>query len=195
MKELKLLALVSIDGYSSRINGDMDWVYDGDGNPLELYNFTSFFESIDHIVMNRRQYLTLRFHDHAWPVGGKQCHVLTGKGMPLPAADGGSALRPNQLIADEERGRGALHFIRELRQSPGEGAIWVMGDHRLTATLLQNDMIDEINVLRLPVTLGSGVSFLEGFGAETRWSLVKMKQYPTGAIHTRYQRTGEALAV
>jgi hypothetical protein len=56
MKELKLLAFVSIDGYSSRLNGDMDWVFNGLKSPLEVYDFTSFFNSIDRVVMNRMQY-------------------------------------------------------------------------------------------------------------------------------------------
>ncbi|MDR1980130.1 MAG: hypothetical protein LBQ39_00745 [Tannerellaceae bacterium] len=68
MKEQKLLAFVSIDGYSSRLNDDMDWVYNGDRSPLEVYDFTLFFNSIDHIVMNRIQYLSLHFQDYIWPI-------------------------------------------------------------------------------------------------------------------------------
>jgi dihydrofolate reductase len=193
MKELKLLTLVSIDGFSSRLNGCMDWVCDRGKSPLEQYDFASFFESIDCVVMNRMQYMSLRLQEYAWPIRDKQCFVLTGKGMPIPIIDG--ALRLNLLTADEERGKGALPFVHELQQSPGEGGIWVMGDHRLTGALMQNDMIDEINVLRIPIILGSGLPFSGDLGTETHWSLVKSVEYPNGAIHSCYHRLGQALAV
>jgi dihydrofolate reductase len=186
MKELKLLAFVSIDGYSSRLNGDMDWVYNGDRSPLEVYDFTSFFNSIDHIVMNRMQYLSLHFQDYIWPIRDKQCFVLTGKGSPVPISNRG-LLRFELLTSDDDNGKSALQYVRELCNQPGEGDIWVMGDYRLTAALLQHDLIDEINILRLPVTLGNGISFLTGFGAEKAWHLSQVSELAGGAILTRYR--------
>jgi dihydrofolate reductase len=188
MKELKLLSFVSIDGYSSRLNGDMDWVYSGtDKSPLEVYDFTPFFASIDRVVMNRMQYLALHFQDYVWPIRDKQCFVLTGKGAPVPIYSRG-LLRFELLTADDDNGKNALQYIRELRSQSGKGDIWVMGDFRLTAALLQQDLIDEINILRLPVTLGSGISFLAGFGAERSWQLCQVSECAGGAILTRYHR-------
>jgi dihydrofolate reductase len=63
-----------------------------------------------------------------------------------------------------------------------------MGDYRLTASLLQHDLIDEINILRLPVTLGSGISFLTGFGTERSWQLSQVSELAAGAVLTRYRR-------
>jgi dihydrofolate reductase len=187
MKELKLLAFVSIDGYSSRLNGDMDWVYNGDIDPLEVYDFTSFFASIDRVVMNRMQYLALHFQHYLWPIRDKRCFVLTGKGSPVPLYNR-SMLRFELLTSDDDNGKNTLHYISELRSQPGEGDIWVMGDYRLTAALLQHDLIDEINILRLPVTLGSGISFLAGFGAEKTWRLCQVSECAGGAVLTRYHR-------
>ncbi|MDR1880064.1 MAG: dihydrofolate reductase family protein [Tannerellaceae bacterium] len=193
MKELKLLAFVSIDGYSSRLNGDMDWVYSGDRSPLEVYDFTSFFASIDRVVMNRMQYLALHFQDYIWPIRDKRCFVLTGKGSPVPIYSRG-LLRFELLTGDDDNGKNTLQYVHELRSQSGEGDIWVMGDYRLTAALLQQDMIDEINILRLPVTLGSGISFLAGFGAERSWQLCQVSECAGGAILTRYHRFASASA-
>ncbi|MDR1919230.1 MAG: dihydrofolate reductase family protein [Tannerellaceae bacterium] len=193
MKTLKLLAPVSIDGYSSRVNIDMDWLRTEVENPLNDPTLTAFFDSIDCVVMNRMQYMSLRCQRYPFPIRNKPCFVLAGHDAPIPL-DGGFA-RMNLLTANEERGKGALEHIRDLQRTPGEGDIWVMGDFRLIAPLLQNDMIDEINILRVPILLGTGISFLSGFGNESHWSLVKTQQYPTGAILSRYCRTNEALAV
>jgi dihydrofolate reductase len=187
MKDLKLLAFVSIDGYSSRLNGDMDWVFNGLKSPLEVYDFTSFFNSIDRVVMNRMQYLTLHFQDYIWPIRDKECFVLTGKGSPVPMSNRG-LLRFELLTSDDDHGKNALQYVRELRTQPGQGDIWVMGDYRLTASLLQHDLIDEINILRLPITLGNGISFLTGFGTERSWQLSQVSELAAGAVLTRYRR-------
>jgi dihydrofolate reductase len=194
MKELKLLAFVSIDGYSSRLNGDMDWVYSGLKSPLEVYDFASFFNSIDIVVMNRLQYLALNVQGYNWPIHDKQCFVLTGKGAPVPISHRG-LLRFELLTSDDDRGMNSIQYIRDLQSQPGEGDIWVMGDYRLTATLLQNDLIDEINILRLPITLGSGATFLTGFGTERSWRLSQVTELAGGAVLTRYRRPSAAFAL
>jgi dihydrofolate reductase len=65
-------------------------------------------------------------------------------------------------------------------------------NYRLTAALLQHDLIDEINILRLPITLGSGISFLTGFGAERSWELCHVSELAAGAVLTRYHRRADA---
>jgi dihydrofolate reductase len=193
MKDLKLLAPVSIDGFSSRVNIDMDWIYNVIDSPMENSDLASFFETIDCVVMNRMQYLSLCYQRYPFPVKDKQCFVVTNGDAPVPIQGGFAQI--NLLTISEKQGKGALEYIRELQQTPGEGSIWVLGDNRLTAPLLQHDMIEEINILRLPVILGTGIPFLDGFGVETHWTLTKTQQYPSGAILSRYCRTGEALAV
>jgi dihydrofolate reductase len=187
MKEIKLLAPVSIDGYSSRINGDTDWVhYEGD-DFSEYYGLESFFKTIDRIVMNRMQYMGLRFQKFTWPVWEKPYYILAGKGeavMHQSDMHGYAKL----LTLDVEREENDLDYIRQMQKSSDEGAIWVMGDYRLTAGLLQNGMVDEINILRLPVTLGSGISFLAGFGVDQNWKLDRVSDFPNGAVLTRYLR-------
>jgi len=185
MKKLKMFAFVSIDGYSARMNGDMDWVSVGDTPLVELSDFASFFQTIDHVVMNRMQYISLQTQDFAWPIKDKSCYVLSGKGSRLPLK-GIQGIQ--QCILDEEKGQGTLTYIREIQQREGDGDIWVMGDFRLTTLLLQNNLIDEINIIRLPVTLGSGLCFLGGFGQETSWEVEEFKKYASGACHLKYSR-------
>jgi dihydrofolate reductase len=186
MKELKLLAFVSIDGFSSRLNGDMDWVYNDDKSPLDVYDLSSFFDSIDYVVMNRMQYLSLYYQPLLWPLADKQCLVLTGKGAPVPIHNRG-LLRFKLLTTDADNSQTSLQYIHDLQSESGNGDIWIMGDYRLISTLLQHDLIDEINILRLPVTLGNGLSFLGGFGMEKVWQLSHVAEL-SGAVLTRYRR-------
>jgi dihydrofolate reductase len=191
MRKIKLLSLVSIDGYASRTNGEMDWVTTAGMDPMDLAECSSFFDTIDCVVMNRTQHLLLQFHDFVWPTHDKSYVVLMRKGAP-PIRPISAIERMEIVLTDDECGKNELYYIRELQKKPGDGAIWVMGDYRLTAVLLQHDMVDEMNILRLPITLGSGVSFLSGFGTEHRWELHYVSNYPNGVILTCYHRTDAA---
>lgn len=193
MKEIKLLAPVSIDGYISRVNGDTDWIHFEGDDFSKYYNLAFFFDTIDQVVMNRMQYMTLQFQSFTWPIWDKPYYILAGKGEPVMRHSNMVHGYAELLATDLEKGVNDLYYIRKMQKMEGDGAIWVMGDYRLTAELFQHDMIDEINILSLPVTLGSGISFLTGFGPDHVWELERVSHYPNGAVLTRYLRaTGMA---
>jgi dihydrofolate reductase len=50
-------------------------------------------------------------------------------------------------------------------------------------------MIDEINTIRLPVLLGSGLTFLGDFGTETRWMMEDYTKYDSGAMLIKYTKS------
>ena len=191
MKKLKIFAFVSIDGYSSRINGDVDWVPSPGGSLFDHYGMPEFLDSIDTIVMNRMQNVLLQSHTVNWPIADKTCYVLSYRGQTLssPVKNIGGL---RSLIVDDTRG--PLERIRDIQLVGGRGDVWVMGDHRLTAYLLQYDMIDEINIVRLPVLLGSGLSFFGDFGIETHWRVESYTKYDNGAILTRYGKSSIEIA-
>ncbi|MDR1258052.1 MAG: dihydrofolate reductase family protein [Tannerellaceae bacterium] len=189
MRKIKLLSTVSIDGFASRVNGDMAWASTEGRNPLEVYDFTSFFGDVNCVVMNRTQYLMLNFQNYPWAfLPGRSYIVLTRKGAPIYYGSVTQREIISVLTTDEEREKGDVYYMRELQKQSNRGDIWVMGDHRLTASLLQNGMVDEICILRMPITMGSGLSFLAGFGAEQRWELGNVVNYPDGALMTCYHR-------
>jgi dihydrofolate reductase len=189
-RAMKLLSLVSIDGYCSLTNGNMGWAFKGENNLIERYGLSPFFDSVGIVLMNRTQYLIMRTQKHPWPISDKLCYVLTGQGALIPLDYG--LPRVNLLTVDDKCGKSGLDYVRELQQMPGQGDIWVMGDNRLTAVLLKNDLIEEINVLRLPVILGDGLSFLGGSPAMSQWELGETKKYPNGTIFSRYRRASVA---
>jgi dihydrofolate reductase len=191
MKKLKMFAFVSIDGYSSRMNGDMDWVTPGCGKPVVQYDVPSFMESIDAVVMNRMQYILLQSYGTIWPLSGKTCYVLSNKGDAFPLKD---MYGVHPLILDQTKGNNASFYIQELQAQDGDGDIWVMGDHRLTSYLELLVMIDEMNIVRLPILLGSGLSFVGDFGMETHWLVDEYLKYDTGAILTKDRQLMPAAA-
>ena len=86
MKEIKLLAPVSIDGYISRINGDTDWIHFEGDDFCKYYNLEFFFDTIDRVVMNRMQYMTLQFQSFTWPIRDKPYYISGRQGRACNAS-------------------------------------------------------------------------------------------------------------
>jgi len=66
----------SEDGFISDLNGGVDWLPQIDIDPETLRNYTSYFDSVDAILMGRVSFDQLLSFGQ-WPYGDKPCFVLT----------------------------------------------------------------------------------------------------------------------
>ena len=81
---------------------------------------------------------------------------------------------------------GALDAVRALKARDG-GDIQVMGSLTVARWLLANDLVDEVNVMLEPVTLGGGKRLFPD-GVHTTFKLKSAKPYPTGVVDLHYER-------
>jgi dihydrofolate reductase len=80
--------------------------------------------------------------------------------------------------------------VRALKERDG-GELQVHGSAGLVQTLLREDLVDELRLVVVPVTLGEGKR-LFGDGAVPRsWRLTASRISGTGALMLTYQRAGE----
>jgi dihydrofolate reductase len=91
------------------------------------------------------------------------------------------------------RGDVALDAIRALKERDG-GDLQVMGSLTLARALLQAELVDEVNVMIEPVTLGGGKRLFPDDGAARPMELVSHTLASTGVMVCKYRPTGEALA-
>ena len=89
-------------------------------------------------------------------------------------------------------GDGALDAIRELKQREG-GDLQVMGSLTLARSLLEADLVDELNLMIEPVRLGGGKSVFPQDGEARPMRLVSHQVASTGVMVCKYQPTGDAL--
>lgn len=83
-----------------------------------------------------------------------------------------------------------LEEITALKQQPGKD-ILVYGSGTLANTLLQHDLVDQLQLLVYPVVLGAGKRlFQDGFS--TTLKLVETKAFSSGVVLLMYQRGGQA---
>ena len=69
--------------------------------------------------------------------------------------------------------------IGELRAKPG-GELQVHGSGALTRWLLENDLVDEMNLLVVPVVVGQGERLFPDSGPDLALDLVESRVFPNG---------------
>jgi dihydrofolate reductase len=77
--------------------------------------------------------------------------------------------------------------VRKLREQPGRN-ILIYGSGALVHTLLQLDLIDELQIMLVPVALGSGERFFRDTREPTTLSLTDVRTTGTGVVMLTYQR-------
>lgn len=79
-----------------------------------------------------------------------------------------------------------IEEIRKLKQQPG-GTIGIIGSATLVHSLLEADLIDEIQVLVHPIVLGKGVRLFVDGGRPARMKLVDSQILANGVVFLSYQ--------
>jgi dihydrofolate reductase len=79
--------------------------------------------------------------------------------------------------------------IGELKAKPG-GELQVHGSGALTRWLLENELVDEINLLIIPVVVGQGARLFPDAGPDIALDLVDSRAFPEGITLQVYRPTG-----
>lgn len=187
MKKIKIYSVISLDGYTARIDGDIEWIMDWvaehkipGGND---YGFNSFAATTGTALLNLPYYYLIRSYDVCWPLAGMKCYVFT---------DSQSVITPEkemQIISWEADGQRANEIINQLLDDD-EGDIWVVGDYNLISFFAENALIDEMVLNILPVTLGEGLRLTFG-SKESRWITGEIEKYANGVVTINYYTNRE----
>jgi dihydrofolate reductase len=79
--------------------------------------------------------------------------------------------------------------IGELKAKPG-GELQVHGSGALTRWLLENDLVDELNLLIVPVIVGQGARLFPAAGPDMALDLVESRAFPKGTTIQVYRPAG-----
>jgi dihydrofolate reductase len=79
--------------------------------------------------------------------------------------------------------------IGELKAKPG-GELQVHGSGALTRWLLENELIDEINLLIVPVVVGQGMRLFPDTGPDIALDLIDSRAFPKGITIQVYRPAG-----
>ena len=89
--------------------------------------------------------------------------------------------------------RGIKEEVLELKQQAGKNIL--AGSPGLIATLTQLDLIDEYQLLVIPIILGNGLRLFKNINDRKNLKLIKTKIFGSGSITLYYEREKKSLTV
>ena len=150
--------------------------------------FAAGLERAEALLYGRLTYLTMA---GAWPERAGD-----------PFADRLNALKKyvvTDTLSDDEltwnnteriAGSEAVERIRALRAAPG-GDLAMMGSPTLVRTLIKEGLVDELQLIQMPVILGGGKSIFPEDGTKRPFELVSTAQGKTGVQVSVYRPATE----
>jgi len=161
----------SVDGFIARLNGDLDWLPEGGGEP---HGYTEFMASVDTLIIGRKTYETVLTFDE-WPYGGKRVVVLSTHPIDVSAAGAPGVLHMSGSAAEivaQLGERGAQHAYVD-------GGLTIQG-------FLRAGLIQRLIVTRVPVLIGEGIPLFGALPRDMRLLHVATRHYPSGLVQSEY---------
>lgn len=185
MRKIILLEHLSLDGFASGPNGEMDFLtYDSE---LESY-VHQLHATTDAAIYGHNTYNMMQGY---WPTvlntpdagAGEMNHarwydaatkVVVSRSMK--ATDSKTVVVGTGNLADE---------VNALKQHPGKD-LWLIGSIASTRAFLKLGLVDEYWLNINPVVLGKGESIFEGVG-DLKLKLIGAKPFACGVVAFRYE--------
>lgn len=171
---ITLHVVSSVDGFIANQDNTVGWMdghpaYEGGVSERAAYEG---MEPIDCYVLGSKTY------EHAlelgWPYGDTPTYVVTGRQLPRS--------RVSVYFHD-----GDLRRLVEEVLTPRYRNVWLVGGAQLSQSFLTQDLVDELNLVVMPVLLGGGLR-LFGEGREMRWAVKSAVGFKGGYVGLRFVR-------
>jgi dihydrofolate reductase len=163
----------SLDGFIARVNGDLDFLPPGGGEP---HGYDEFMATVDALVIGRNTFDTVLAFD-AWPYE-KPVFVLSTRALP-PVPRGAVVERISGEPAD---------VVSQLA-SRGIERIYVDGGITIQR-FLRAGLIQRLIVTRVPVLIGSGIPLFGSLPRDIALTHIATRQFASGLVQSEYMVEG-----
>ncbi|MFE3458258.1 dihydrofolate reductase family protein [Nocardiopsis aegyptia] len=180
MRTLASFVMTSLDGYCSDPDGELDWA----NVDAEFFEFSNRQDAyIDTLLFGRVGYEHMAAY---WPTATDSDPEVTAFMNGVEKVVVSSTLeRVDWNNATLARGDLA-EAVAELKGRPGRD-IALFGSFRLTASLLELGLVDELRVMVNPVLLGEGVSLYATLGRRVPLTLRQTRTFHSGNVLLTYR--------
>jgi dihydrofolate reductase len=162
----------SVDGFIARLNGALDFLPLGGGEP---HGYDEFIASVDALVIGRNTFeIVLAFPE--WPYGDKRVVVLSSRPLDLSALRGG---RVEQMTGTP------AEIVSKLAAS-GAQHLYVDGGITIQR-FLRAGLVQRLIITRVPVLIGEGIPLFGSLPRDVRLRHVSTQHYPSGLVKSEYQ--------
>lgn len=156
-----LYIAATLDGYIARENGEIDWLYEVEGEGDNGYS--EFYHTIDTVLMGKNTYEhTFELADQ-FPYPDKRCYVFSrSEQEPSPHVT---------FVTEDVSG-----FIEKLKEQAGS-KIWIVGGAEILDVLLKGKLVDEFIIAIIPTILGKGIPLFKEDNPELKLFLTGTKRF------------------
>ena len=160
----------SVDGFIARLNGELDFLPAGGGEP---HGYDEFIASVDALVIGRKTFEKVLTFD-TWPYGDKRVVVLSSRPIDLSSAGGvvEQMAGPPAEIISQLAASGAHHLYVD-------GGVTIQG-------FLRAGLIHRLIITRVPVLIGDGIPLFGKLPQDFRVRHVATRHYPSGLVQSEY---------
>jgi dihydrofolate reductase len=187
MRKIILLMHVSLDGFVSGPNGEIDWIKLDD----EIFDFVNTIsENSDTALYGR---VTYQLMDNYWPNAGQKPNATkhdkehshwynTVLKLVMSRTMGETTLTNTKII-----GENFAEKLRQVKNSSGKN-ILMLGSPTAGHALTHEHLIDEYWIFLNPVLLGKGIPLFKDIDHMIHLKFSGSKNYPCGVTALHYER-------
>jgi dihydrofolate reductase len=185
MRKVILFMHMSLDGFVSKTNGEMDWVTRED---MEMNNYLigDLLKTVDTMLLGRNLYQGFQ---QAWPA------IATTPSMPKELVDFAHWIEDSpKYVFSKSMNKldwknsfllkgNITEEVKKLQQQPGKDIV-VFGGSGIAQQLAKENLIDEYRIKLEPVFLGTGNPLFKDMA---RLKLIQSKAFSSGVVGLYYQ--------
>lgn len=183
MRKLKLQVQISVDGFISGLNGEMDWMTNNWDNDLNKY-VTEISETVDCIILGRKLAQGFIPYWASKPEGEDSFGVdkmnNTKKVIFTKTLD--KSEWDNTVLAKGD----LVEEINKLKKQDGKDLIAYGGGTFVTA-LIKQGLVDEFHLFINPIAIGNGMTIFKGLEFNQKYKLLKSKSFECGIVVINYE--------
>ncbi len=190
MRKLAVFNMVSLDGYFVDANGDMSWAHSDRSNDTEFNEFVqNNAKRGGELLFGRKTYDLMVKH---WPT------PAAIKNDPIVAAGMNSMPKVvfsrrmdkatwnnTKLVKDN-----LVEEVRNMKNESGKGMA-ILGSGEIVSQLAQEGLIDEYQILVIPIVLGKGRTMFEGIKDRLYLKLTRSRAFANGNVFLCYEPVGK----
>jgi len=182
MRKVILFNMITLDGFFSGPNGEIDWHnVDQEFNEFAIEQLST----AGGLIFGRVTYEVMASY---WPtpLAIEDDPVVAGKMNSIPKFVFSRSLRSADWENTRLIHRDAAGEILNLKQQPG-GDLFIFGSANLAASLTRQGLIDEYRLMLNPVVLGDGRPLFDELDERLSLRLIKTKVFASGNVLLTYQ--------
>jgi dihydrofolate reductase len=183
MRKVIVFNSASVDGYFVDMNGDMSWAHNNDA---EFDAFVAGNASAGGELLFGR--ITYELMASYWPTPfAIENYPVVAKGMnDLPKVVFSRTLARASWNNTKLVKSGMAAEIRRMKNEPGKDMV-IMGSGSIVSQLAQEGVIDEYQIVVVPVVLGKGRTMFDGIKEKLTLKLIKSRTFRNGNVFLCYE--------